>query len=250
MSKVLSLIGAAHGQCRLSVVSTTSLKLAPYGGQNLGINGQLEQIPSAGVTISNGGLSSSTLYYVYAYMNSGTMTLELSATGHSTSTDGAEIKTGDATRTLVGMIYTNSSSQFVSSLTSPTCLNWFNRRLVCGATGTVSGSTSSTASFAEITSNGRVPFLAWPDEAVEISVVGSASNSSAGNITHSTSPGLDGAEYGAQTQVTTFTSSVAMPTLAHALSTVSEGMHTAGAFGKVSTGTGTWNFGVQVKTYG
>ncbi|MDW3684916.1 hypothetical protein RA280_24815, partial [Cupriavidus sp. CV2] len=41
-----------HGQCRLSVVSGTSLKLAPYNGNNLIINGVPQQIPGAGVTIS------------------------------------------------------------------------------------------------------------------------------------------------------------------------------------------------------
>jgi len=87
---------AHNGQCRLSVVSTTSLKLAPLDGSQLMIAGIPQNIPSAGVTITNSGLAASTLYYVYAYMNSGTMTLELSATGHATDANtGIEIKSGD-----------------------------------------------------------------------------------------------------------------------------------------------------------
>ncbi|MBP0532956.1 hypothetical protein J8J19_22570, partial [Mycobacterium tuberculosis] len=53
-----------HGQCRLSYVSGTQLKLSPYNGNNLIINGVPQQIPSAGVTLANTGLAASTKYYV------------------------------------------------------------------------------------------------------------------------------------------------------------------------------------------
>lgn len=250
MSRLLNLLDAHHGQCRLSVASATSLLLSQYGGQNINIAGLPVRIPSAGVTIGNSGLSASTLYYVYAYLNAGALALELSTTGHSKHTNGIETKTGDTTRTLVGMLYTNSSSQFVNSITRPTLLNWFNRSDICGATTTVSGSTASTASFAEITTSGRITFLAWADEAVEISVVGEVSSNSSGNNSHNTSPGLDGAAYGAQTTATTYAASVSLPAIGRAVSNVSEGMHTASAFGKVSAGTGTWVFGTQLKTRG
>jgi hypothetical protein len=241
---------SAHGQCRLSVVSATSLKLSPHGGRNLNINGATEHIPSAGITISNGSLSASTRYFVYAAMSGGSMVLELSTTGHETAASGVEVKTGDASRTLVGMIATNASSQFANSITSPTCINWFNRRTIIGATPTVTGSTTSTASFAEITASGRIPFLAWADEAVEVQVVGAASNNTAGNINHSTSPGLDGVEFGAQTQAHSFAASINVPAVARSVTYVSEALHTASAFGKVSAGTGSWNFGVQLTTRG
>jgi hypothetical protein len=241
---------SSHGQCRLSVASATSLLLSPHGGRNLNINGAVEQVPSAGVTISNGSLAASTRYFVYAAMSSGTMILELSTTGHETATTGVEVKTGDASRTLVGMIATNASSQFANSVTSPTCINWFNRRTIIGATPTVSGSTSSSGSFAEITTSGRIPFLAWADEAIEVQVVGSVSNNTAGNINHSTSPGLDGVEFGAQTQSHSFAASINVPAVARSVSYVSEALHTASAFGKVSAGTGSWSFGVQFMTRG
>ncbi|MEB2654919.1 hypothetical protein SOP89_26500, partial [Pseudomonas siliginis] len=106
-----------HGQCRLSYVSGTQLKLSPYNGNNLIINGVPQQIPSAGVTLANTGLAASTKYYVYAYMNAGTMTLEAVTTAHATGTNGVEQKSGDATRTLVGMILTDGSTpgQFVDT---------------------------------------------------------------------------------------------------------------------------------------
>jgi hypothetical protein len=84
-------------------------------------------VPSAGVTISNAGLAASTVYYVYARMSGGAMALELSTTGH-TPTNGVETKTGDTTRTLVGMVRTNASSQFVDDATNICVLSFFNRR--------------------------------------------------------------------------------------------------------------------------
>lgn len=84
----------SHGNCRLSVASTTSLKLSPYGGRNLNINGAIELIPTAGITISNGALAASTRYFVYSAMSGGSMVLELSTTGHETAASGVEVKTG------------------------------------------------------------------------------------------------------------------------------------------------------------
>lgn len=153
-----------HGQCRLSVASATSLKLSPYNGNVLVINGIPQTIPSAGVTLSNAGLAASTLYYVYAYMNSGTMTLEVVTTSHATGTNGVEIKSGDATRTLVGMIYTNASSQFVDSASSRTCLNWFNRRKIIASTNVAGPFSFTNSSLAELTSTARAQFLMWSDD--------------------------------------------------------------------------------------
>lgn len=47
---------APVGQCRLTVQSTTSLLLSPYNGNNIVINGSAQQIPAAGITVSNAGL--------------------------------------------------------------------------------------------------------------------------------------------------------------------------------------------------
>jgi hypothetical protein len=49
----------AHGQCRLSVVSATSLKLSPFNGQNLTINGAMGKV-SAGTGTWNFGVQAST----------------------------------------------------------------------------------------------------------------------------------------------------------------------------------------------
>lgn len=248
MSQALRILDAAHGQCRLSVVSTTSLKLSQYGGQNLLINGFVQQIPAAGVTVSNTGLAASTLYYVYAAMVSGSMVLELSATGHSTATNGVETKTGDTSRTLVGMVYTNASTQFVDSVASPTCLNWFNRRQIAASAGALTGAVAATA-FTEINTGLRVTFLAWSDEAVDVSVIGDMYGDTAGALL-TLSPSLDTAQWGMGVSSSDTGTGLHRPATARAVAVVSEGKHVASAIGKTSAGNVQFSVGVQLITRG
>jgi len=170
-----ALVATSHGQCRLTFVSATSLKLAPFNGRNLLINGVLQQVTAAGVTVANTSLSASTLYYVYAYMSGSTMTLEVSTTGHSQdATTGVEVKTGNATRTLVGMCRTNSSSQFVDDATNVCVLSWFNRRRKIGSAKFTANRTlaASVGVFAEVNTEIRVNFLSWVDELVRQAICG------------------------------------------------------------------------------
>jgi len=248
MSQVLRAIDYAHGQCRLSVVSTTSLKLSQYNGQNLQIGGGLQQIPAAGVTVSNTGLSATTLYYVYAAVVSGAMVLELSTTGHSTATNGVETKTGDTSRTLVGMIATNASSQFVDSLASPTCFNWFNRRLISASAGVLSGAVAGST-FTEINTGLRLTFLAWPDETVDVSVVGNMFGDTASALL-TLSPSLDSAQWGMGVSSSDSASGLQRPATARAVALVSEGRHIASAIGKTSSGNVQFSVGVQLITRG
>ena len=124
-------------QCRFHYVSATQCKLAPFNGNRIPINGSIEEIPSAGVTLSNSGLSSGTVYYVYAYMNGTTMTLEASTTAPADDAtrrnEGVRIKGQDPTRTLVGMVLLAPVSNVVSfhdSTGNRYVISWFNRRRI------------------------------------------------------------------------------------------------------------------------
>jgi hypothetical protein len=226
----------SFGQCRLSVVSTTSLKLSPFQGSLLTINGSHQAIPGGGVTIANTGLVASTLYYVYAFMNSGTMTLELSATGHSTGANGVEIKTGDATRSLVGMIYTNGSTpgQFIDSGTQKFCANWFNRRLrIARNSGT--GSLGSAATTTDLAPADHAQILSWADE------VGATMS---GNLTSPTLGGLidmgvavDATGNNIQTGINVYVAGYNINfSVAEYAITVAEGLHYSTAVGSTDTG--------------
>jgi hypothetical protein len=97
--------GAVFGQCRLDYMNSVVVRLNRYNGSRLFINGKFESI--AALDLAPTGLTPGTIYYVYAWMNAGVMTLEASTTiPVIDSTYGHMIKTGDATRTLVGMVLT------------------------------------------------------------------------------------------------------------------------------------------------
>jgi hypothetical protein len=174
MSKLLDLLTSAHGQCRLTYVSATQIKLAPFNGRNLNVGGLPQQIPTAGVTAANTSLAANTVYFVYAWMNGATMTLELSATGHSTHTNGVEVKTGDTTRTLVGMVRTNGSSQFQDDATYIGVLSFFSRQRKLGKAKFTANRTlaASVGVFSEVNTEIRVSFLTWGDEPVRQAICG------------------------------------------------------------------------------
>ena len=107
-------VSLPSGQCYLGYVGATELLLSPINGGALWINGINYAIP-ASLQVSNSGLSASTKYYVYAFINSGTMTLEAVATAYTLAANGIPQKTGDPSRTLVGVATTNGSAQFEAS---------------------------------------------------------------------------------------------------------------------------------------
>jgi hypothetical protein len=238
------LLTAGHGQCRLSVVSSTQIKLSPYNGSNLIINGVPQSVPSAGATISNSGLSANTLYYVYAAYN-GAMSIELSTTGHGTLSTGVEVKSTDASRTLVGMIRTNASSQFVDSQTQRFCLNWFNRRALSGNQGFAANRSTTSTTAVEISSSERMEFLCWPDEAVFASSPVSLSQNTSGSI--ATYLYVDGASVAGNAFSPPSGQIIfASPQVAQSLS---EGYHYASVYGIAVSGfTTTWQLSSTVMT--
>lgn len=227
---------AFHGNCRISK-SGANLLLSPLNGNKLMVNGTVQAIPSAGITLAPTGLLATTLYYIYAYMNAGVMTLEASTTGHSTDANtGVEIKTGDATRTLVGMAYCKTAATFTDSDSQRLVASWSNRsaRKLYNLFSAVRSSTSTV--LAEISSEIRCEFICWADESCKATFFGEASNSAGAN--QNSALGWDGAanfDGVLQTQST----SPAM-FCAPGNRTLSEGFHYATGLGALSSGTGTW----------
>lgn len=245
-------IGAAStefvpgGQCRLAVASPTSLVLSPYGGRTLAINGALQLIPSAGVSLTNASLAASRLYYVYAYMNGSNMALELSTTGHSAHDSGVEIKTGDATRSLVGMVYTSATSQFVDSSADRLCLSWFNRRGVASGQVLSSFTTFTNTAINELNSTLRARFLTWKDEAVFGCVDGYASNNTAGNNVQ-VQAFIDGAAFGVALVLTSSTPTASSGFSSSGTGLLDEGLHMIQLYGFVNGTQGTLGIGCYAK---
>lgn len=252
-------LNLSAGQCRLSVVSTTQLKLAPFGGNNLTINGAVQQIAAAGLTAGNTGvfvngvgaqsLSVSSAYYVYAFMNSGVMTLDFWDIAHSstpahvpdttTGNVGVEVRnaggTPDSTRTLIAQIATDGSAHFVDSAVSRTCINWFNRRdrMITGGLG--SSTTKNSQTLSNLGTGSDVQFLCWGDEVTYIKTTSGMANNT-NNNSASIQTAIDGATTGASFN-SALVAGVSFAGSAIADAQYSEGVaHVGSIFGAASTG--------------
>lgn len=229
------------GQCRLAK-SGANLVLSPYQGNQITIAGINYTIPAAGVSLSAAGLTASTLYYIYAWMNGANMALEASTTGHSTDpTTGAEIKNGDNSRTLVGMARPIAGPAWQDTAAQRFVVSYFNRRPINGSAAFTANRTTTSVSYTEINAEIRNEFLAWNDSAVDLRVDGSGTNGTAGNVI-ATSIGIDSTTTAQEARSTcaAFTANLAVPISCSTPATLNEGYHFATLLGSVDGGTGTW----------
>jgi len=249
---VASAVSAAllpPSQGLVQVDSTTQISLQRRLGAYipLKINGiwSVGLIPASGPVLANTGLTAATKYYVYAFDNSGTVALETSTTGWVADSDtGVPIKSGDATRTLLAMVYMDAGTPgaFVDSTAKRYLLNWWNRRAKVAKGSFTTNYTSTSTTWTELNAEIRALFLTWADEAVDVSVVGLASASGVNNAVgssiafDSTSTPSSGTH-----QMTQVTVNGAVPVgLSHHGDGLSEGIHYATMLSAMSTGTGTW----------
>lgn len=182
-----------HGQCVL-VKSGADLLLKPWNGNKLIIGGVSYTIPSAGVTLAATSLTPGTTYFIYAYMNAGTMTLEASATGHSTdATTGVEIKTGDATRTLVGQARVITGPAWQDTSAQRFVRSWFGGHRIEGGNAFAASRTTTSNTYVELSSSERAEFLIWAHEVLDVATSGMMQNSYTGLDQNWVSIGIDGA---------------------------------------------------------
>lgn len=160
-------VEAPLGQCYLSL-SGGNLLLSRYNGSALFINGNHEAIPGSGPTLAATGLTANTTYFIYAFMSAGTMTLEASTTARATdSTSGHQIKSGDATRTLVGLARIITGPAWADTAAQRFVVNWFNRRNVAALNFYTADITLTTpTAFTEFSSSIRNEFLVWSEDIV------------------------------------------------------------------------------------
>jgi hypothetical protein len=243
-----ALVGApmhAKGQCRLICTSTSQVRLVPYDGNLLMVGGAYAAIPAAGVNLSNSGLVAGSVYYVYAFLASGVLTLEAStATPVADATYGAAIKTSDASRTLVGMVYMDAGSPgtFADTGLKRFTASYFNRR-----TRTVEGppfvaSTTSTNDV-ELNPAARVNFITWGDEATSLRIAGFSENFSAGQ-TNNLRLSFNGSAVGSQSSVTSASAFARGAVSASADLPDARGYNVATILASVSGGTG--NFALSI----
>ena len=222
------------------MLSGGNLVLQRRNGRKLVINGYQEDVPSGGVSLAATGLTAGTTYYIYAYMSGSTMTLEASATSPATGTDGITIKTGDSSRTLVGMARPVSGPAWVDSATQRFVRSYFNRQAVVGRGSFTANRTTTSTSYVELNTEIRVEFLIWEDEGVLAAIIGPHFISSATAAYAYTSVAFDGTT--AEGESMSFVANYAvLPVSYTRLKTgLSVGYHYATVVGKVSGQTGQW----------
>lgn len=182
-----------HGACFMTATSTTVISLLPKDGNTLMINSKMEVIPDAGVSTTLGAGSINTTYFMYAWMNSGTMNLSVDSGTYATQTGtGVKIKSGDATRTLVGMVRLGGTAATTANdSTARFYRSYFNRKplLLTNAFSAARGTTSS--SFTEINAEIEIQWVQWADESITLSISGAVGLSAGGPGTCATSIGVD-----------------------------------------------------------
>lgn len=253
-------MGLAFGQCYFKYVSSASAALVPQGGSYITIAGVDYAIPAAGVSanpascfingVSGQSLTANTLYYVYAFNNGGMLALDFSTTGHSTDTTagnvGVEIKTGDNSRSLVGMVYPQAGPTFADSGANRLVLSWFNRMGKSAIANFTAGRSTTSATYVELNTEIRCQVITWANEGVILSTGGYVSGTGSNTALY-TSIGVDGTTpQDAMTQANSAVSSVgggAACSLETSL--LAEGFHYATMLGLVSGGTGTWAGGAS-----
>jgi hypothetical protein len=173
LAQALMLSGA---QCRLSATSSV-LTLARVGAGLVYIPGYgIATIPSAGVTLTAAGLTASTLYYIYLYMNGSTLTLEASTTSHATdATTGIQIKNGDNTRLFVGMEYATATMVWAALARS-----WYNDQGFSAIAPLTSNASTSSTTYVAVSASLRQPFLLFAGEKVSTFSDGGMSSTGAG----------------------------------------------------------------------
>jgi hypothetical protein len=131
---------------RLTVLNNSTLQFKPFRGDRIKINGLIYQIPAAGIVglgwsgvfvngVAGQSLVNGTTYRVYCFNNAGVLTADYSTTAHATSTTagnvGVEIKSGDDTRSLIGLIIASASPNvFYDTPIYRNTRSWFNPQRV------------------------------------------------------------------------------------------------------------------------
>lgn len=237
------------GQCRLTK-SAANLLLSPFGGNQITIGGRPTVIPDAGVTLAPTALAATTLYYIYAFVTGSTVTLEAVVTAPAVQAGtGLMIKTGDDSRTLVGMARTDAGVAWADSATQRFVRSWFNEPGIAGLNTFSADRSTASGTYVELNSEIRCEFLAWTGEQIRYSAVGSAANGASGYS--SSAVGFDGTAAEAGSETLTLSPSAGQRgsiAIAGGKTGLAEGYHYATLLGKVDVNTGTWHSATAATT--
>ena len=227
--------------CNRLTKSGANLLLSGYNGNSITINGTTYAIPSSGPTLVPTPLTPGTTYFIYAFISASVITLEASTTAHATSTStGLEIKSGDATRTLVGMARVITGPAWVDTAAQRFVVSYFNRRDIRAQNVFAVDRTTASATVVEMSSTERAEFLTWADTDVLASGTIYGSTTGAAGTAIDAAVGIDGTtlidglHIVVAEPVISFNVNLSLPAVGQRLT---EGFHFATLLGFVAAGT-------------
>jgi hypothetical protein len=228
------------GQCILTL-SSSKLLLSPRGGNLIRLPDLPVRIQPEGASLAVTGLSTSTLYYIYATAAAGGVAIEASATAYAVDDEtGLYVKSGDRTRRLVGMARTTSGGAFADSATQRFVRSFFHDPGYPLSNAFTANRTTTSSSFVEINTEIRIEALVWSGETWTLSADGEIGNTLNGSDVY-TCLAIDGttAEDTSNHWIATSNAAYVGMTLTLLKSGLSEGYHYATLIGKRTTGAGT-----------
>jgi hypothetical protein len=169
--------------------SATQLSFTPYGGNQIKINGQVYQIPVAGIAgLANTGviinsvggqsLAANTPYAVYASISGGVVTAQYGTiiTAHRPSqaigNEGVEVYWDGIVESnplsFIGSIRTNASSQFVDTVTQRFVRSWYNRSTIPLVNFFTAATLVPSTVYSEVSSSVRLEWVNFANETVRL----------------------------------------------------------------------------------
>lgn len=112
-----------HGGIRLGRVDNTTMSITPVNGGMLIIDNVSRPVVAMNKSLS--GITPDVIRYVYAFWTGTAIDYEFSATAHVATANGIEVKSGDPSRTLVGMVFYSSVFFFRDEDLYRFVTNWF-----------------------------------------------------------------------------------------------------------------------------
>ena len=228
--------------CRLVHETSTKLNLAS-GFLPLKVGGVwVRRDVHTPVELLAPSVTSNTLYYVYAYDAAGVTTLEASTTTHVGATQhGVRVKSGDETRTLVGMVFAENAGAFLMSQATQYVTSWFNRSSRLARTFFSTNRTTTSGTFVEIDPEIRANVIMWASEYLTVGLAATVNNEAVAAVT--TALGIDSAN--AEPSFGMHSSAAASITVgcggSYSKAGLSEGTHYVTLLGLTTGGsTGTW----------
>lgn len=227
----------------LNYITTTSVGLVGTSGGYIWIDGVNRSI-GLGVLKSLGTLVTTTVYNVYAYWTGSAIDLEFSTTGFTANSNGIPQKTGDATRTLVGRIRTNSTTTTYNTASDAGVVTYWNRKR--RAVTLSIQANQNTASGTDVSVLTGPSYISWALDATDFSstaINGNTVDTAQNNSTIY----VNGAQLSASATTSISGAGGVGSASPRISSVVASGYVTTNLSGRVNAGTGTWYAGSDLQ---